>query len=425
MANSKADIEISIRLQTLKLNKELNDTRKRLNSSFSALDAKRFATIQTKIAANQKKINQLYAPQKFQSWALSIMFAGFAMQRLSMQLMTFGTKAYDEVSHSIIGTITANDRLQGSLMYLGYTFGQAMQPVFEALIPIIEMISTWVSENEGLVRTITTIALILGTLAGVGGALTLAINGFKAMFTAISSLASINMSSGLFGLTLASPWVLAIAAAAASMALFLVKVKENKELNKDFQEKVLGPLSESFGKVKNAITELITELGKTNGPLDLIGGMMFLIGGILVNGVAMAIMIIVDAITVLIKAWMTLYDVMTGDTSGAKKNLKDMANSAKDIVKSIGNAASFDIDLIKNVGENGITLSGQLGLNKPKATNNTTGPGQSSMAGDVFESKAYSTPQSQVVYNIQTCNINNPSSSMNKELGNAVRGYTN
>ena len=144
----------------------------------------------TEVDTMLKKVDKQIASQKpkFQSWALSVMFAGFALQRLATQLITFGTKAYDEVSHSIIGTITANDRLQGSMLYLGYSVGQAMQPILEGLIPIIESISTWVSENEGLVSTMTTLALVIGGTAGVVGALTLAKSGVTSFANEIKGI---------------------------------------------------------------------------------------------------------------------------------------------------------------------------------------------------------------------------------------------
>lgn len=117
--------------------------------------------------------------KKFPSWALSLMFAGMAVQRAATSLMTWGVKAYDDVSHSIIGTITANDRLQGAMLYLGYTVGQAFQPILEMLIPWIEGITTLVSEHEGLISTVTLIAAVFAGMMMATGGLTLALNGLR------------------------------------------------------------------------------------------------------------------------------------------------------------------------------------------------------------------------------------------------------
>ena len=43
----------------------------------------------------------------FAGWALSILFAGMALQRFSTQLIQFGTKAYNDIAHSVEGTTTA------------------------------------------------------------------------------------------------------------------------------------------------------------------------------------------------------------------------------------------------------------------------------------------------------------------------------
>jgi hypothetical protein len=210
--NAQADIEITLRLKAQQIQNDMNDIKKRLKSNFSDFEALnliqtqkgmknvnrelRMITDSGKAASRQIKFQRDFfqdintvlgkvdknidkQKKQFPSWALSIMFAGMALQRMSVSLMTFGTKAYDEVSHSIIGTITANDRLQGSMLYLGYTMGEAFAPVLEYLIPIITGISEWVSENDSLVRTVTMIGVIFGTMMLATGGLTLAINGLK------------------------------------------------------------------------------------------------------------------------------------------------------------------------------------------------------------------------------------------------------
>lgn len=116
---------------------------------------------------------------EFQSWALSLMFAGMALKNMASSVMTWGTKAFDDVSHSIIGTITANDRLQGSMLYLGYVVGEAFQPILESLIPIVNSVSNWVSDNDELVAGMEALALIIGGTAGVVGALVLAKSGVQ------------------------------------------------------------------------------------------------------------------------------------------------------------------------------------------------------------------------------------------------------
>ncbi len=146
-----------------------------------------------KIGAEFQDINRMFLfdidtkPQmnKFKGWAMSIMFAGMALQRMSTQLYQFGTKAFNEIKHSVEGTVTASDRLDGSMKYLGYTIGEAIEPVAEMLIPIIDGISEWASENEGVVSSLTVAAGILGTLAMAGGSIALAKDGFNDMLKTV------------------------------------------------------------------------------------------------------------------------------------------------------------------------------------------------------------------------------------------------
>jgi hypothetical protein len=113
----------------------------------------------------------------FAGYAMSIMFAGMAIQRTMSQITKFGTKAFNDISHSVEGTVTASDKLDGAMKYLGYTIGSAMEPVIEWLIPIVDKVSEWVDANPKLTAGLITVATVLGTIAAVGGSLKLAYDG--------------------------------------------------------------------------------------------------------------------------------------------------------------------------------------------------------------------------------------------------------
>lgn len=212
------DIEINLRIKALALQKDMSDIKKMLKTSFSELEAGNLVKTQDalkgvnksiknitdsgKAAARQlkyqstafkdintiiKDIDKGIKKQKpqFQSWALSIMFAGMAMQRMAEGMATWGVKAYDDVSHSIIGTITENDRLQGSLMYLGYTVGEALQPFLAMLVPIVMWLAELVSEHKTFTGILITSALVLGILLSTLGGIVLAWAGIKAGMLAV------------------------------------------------------------------------------------------------------------------------------------------------------------------------------------------------------------------------------------------------
>lgn len=124
------------------------------------------------------------------SATLSLMFMGYALQRISKQVMDFGTKAYDEISHSVVGTITATDRLNGAMQFLGFSIGEALQPVIEFLVPIIEVISNWVEENQGLTTTFLVLAATIGTAFSVGGSAMMALSGMQKLLSEIGINAS-------------------------------------------------------------------------------------------------------------------------------------------------------------------------------------------------------------------------------------------
>ena len=52
--------------------------------------------------------------------------------------------------HSVEGTVTGFDILNGELKYLGFNIGSALEPVVGFLTPIISAVSEWVQEHPKL-----------------------------------------------------------------------------------------------------------------------------------------------------------------------------------------------------------------------------------------------------------------------------------
>lgn len=127
---------------------------------------------------------------KFQGWAMSIMFAGMALQRMAQSIWNFGTKTFTDIAHSVEGLTTNTDDLNNTWTYLGFTIGQALDPVAEILVPIVEQIADWVSQNEELVAGLVVAAAIFGTLFAVIGSIVLAVAGFIEAFSIIGPAAS-------------------------------------------------------------------------------------------------------------------------------------------------------------------------------------------------------------------------------------------
>lgn len=119
---------------------------------------------------------------EFQGWALSIMFFGMALKRAFDMIWKSSTKTFNSVMHSTEGTVTGFDRLNGSMEYLKFTAGQALEPLVEYMIPIIDKVTEWISENETLFAGLVGFFGVGGTFFSMFGTVTLALFGFKEAF---------------------------------------------------------------------------------------------------------------------------------------------------------------------------------------------------------------------------------------------------
>jgi len=112
---------------------------------------------------------------EFQGWALGIMFAGMMIKNAMDSIWRSSSKVFQDVMHSVDGTVTGFDLLNTSMAYLGYAVGSALEPIAEFLAPIIWMIAEWVLENQNVVTTLFPIISIIGTVLFLVGAAVLAV----------------------------------------------------------------------------------------------------------------------------------------------------------------------------------------------------------------------------------------------------------
>jgi hypothetical protein len=173
----------------------------------------------------------------FQGWAMSIMFAGMALQRLAVQMKQFGTKAYDDITHSVEGSVTANDRLNASMTMLGFSVGEALAPILDSLIPIVDKIQEWVETNPTLTGELIKWGFIIGTIALIWGSVVLAMAGvtgamlkiielgaaLKVIFMAISGWISGIGTAGIVSFGIAILGVLGLVLALATVIIWINK----------------------------------------------------------------------------------------------------------------------------------------------------------------------------------------------------------
>jgi hypothetical protein len=121
----------------------------------------------------------------FQGWALSIMFLGQMVLRMFQQIAMAGYKVFQDVMHSVEDTVTGFDLLEGSIKYLQFVIGDAIEPLAIMLLPLIESFTTWIEENEELARSFIKWGIIIGGVLAIVGSLVL---GAVGLYTAFSKI---------------------------------------------------------------------------------------------------------------------------------------------------------------------------------------------------------------------------------------------
>ena len=119
---------------------------------------------------------------------MAFLFFGMAVQRVLTSIWRSSTKVFQDAMHSVDGTVTGFDQLNGSASYLGFVIGQALEPIATWLAPIIMKFADWVSENEGLARTVFTVGAALAFVLVVGGQLGLTFIGIASLVNALGIL---------------------------------------------------------------------------------------------------------------------------------------------------------------------------------------------------------------------------------------------
>lgn len=130
----------------------------------------------------------------FAGWALSIMFFGMALKSAFDSIWRSSTKTFNDVIHSVEGAYTGFDVLSGALTYLGFSAGQALEPIAFMLVPWIDKVSDLIQNNEKLFR-----GIVIGL--GVGGTALTALGMGKLAFDGIAEAVGVAKDSyhGLMG----------------------------------------------------------------------------------------------------------------------------------------------------------------------------------------------------------------------------------
>lgn len=201
--SQQADIVITAQIELLKASKNY---KKVLDKSIPKEGTQRMAALRESISsvniAKQKLDKALGKQSPFQGWALSIMFAGMAVKNAMQSIWSSSTKTFNDVMHSVEGTVTGFDLLDGSIKYLGFTIGQALEPLAALFVPIIDYVQQLIMNNPDTTKGIFALLAVLSTAAAVGGGLVLAKSGFSQLFDIVGKLIKVDINGWLSGINM-------------------------------------------------------------------------------------------------------------------------------------------------------------------------------------------------------------------------------
>jgi phage-related protein len=268
----------------------------------------KFHKTQQELKKNMKSIVGTMANIPFQAWALSALFFGMAIKRVFEGIAKTAVSTFNEVIHSGDKMATSFDILGGVFKFLAFTVGDALNSVFEPLVPIIidivMAVSQWIADNQKLVGWIIILGIALGTLLLVTGTLFLGIIGLVQAFGKLLALVA---SAGLG----AAFWAF-IGIVAAVAALFLALWVTNLGNFRDFFKETLGIIWMTVVAVFGHLGGIISNLWKAilallSGDTDAfikhlgkaVGHLMALLSKVIAAGVAVILNIIVLSINLL------------------------------------------------------------------------------------------------------------------------------
>ena len=335
MAGPRDDVVIGIRVELEQARKALRMARKDIAKfgKDSTLHLKSMAVGQDLVAKASGKLSKEMnrGKMEFQGWAMSIMFFGMALKRTFDMIWKSSTKTFNDVMSSVEGNVTSFQMLEGALKYLGFTAGAALEPIAMFLIPIIDKLSQWITENEKLFATIVIGAGILGTFFTILGSGVLAAAGFIQAWGLIAGAFSssgvvIGATTVAFG-TIATVLGVVTAAIIVAIALWQTNFGGFRDTIENIWASLvtnLGTIFSGIGNIFSGVWNLITGIFEGNytkiqkgfmqvglGIVKILLGAFRLIQDISLNLINLVIMTAIDIITLPMKlAIDALADVM-------------------------------------------------------------------------------------------------------------------
>jgi hypothetical protein len=312
-------------------------------------------------------------PLPFQGWAMSIMFFGMALQRAFSTIWKSSTQTFQDVMHSVEGTVTRFDVLNGSVKYLQFVAGQALEPLVGFIIPIIDILTEWISNNEELFRWTVALGSIIGTTFAIGGMAYLALFGFLDLMKLLG-LATVSTSGtfmgfnlGAFGAFLTNPVVLAVTAAIIALSAISWKAFKETPAAWNAMKDAFKQTGSSMGSLVKDIEKLIqTVFPEFQISWETIAWTIAWVGKIVALNMGLiidAIRLVVNVLTSMIEGFgfvaeaaKAMWAAIRGGFGGA--NFESLKQQAVELSNALVNVKSTADDLMSNRTEWATTLAG-------------------------------------------------------------------
>lgn len=158
---------------------------------------KRITDAKNKLRTFSEKVND-FQKNTFR-WGLGMMFFGMALKRFFQGIAQSTISFFGQ----IVGAQTEQGvkliELQSKWKELKFVAGEALAPLVDELIPIVEWITNWISENKTLFRWIVKIGIILGTIFFIFGTLVLGIGSVIVAFSSATGAMAAFIAIGIVG----------------------------------------------------------------------------------------------------------------------------------------------------------------------------------------------------------------------------------
>lgn len=257
------EVVIKARMEVIEAEKGL----KKLVKSAKAT-AREVAEAQQSVYRANEALNKTLGKRQFAGWALSIMFAGQAAKTAFNTIWQTGSKTFNDIMHSVEGTTTGFDALNNSVTYLQFVAGQALEPIAQALAPIVDFFAELIQDHPTAFAWLFGIGTFLATAVTAGGFLVLATNGFLDLAAKIG-LAKTN-AEGLVSMNW-SKMSSAISKGIGTIAIGYGLVQTAESL-KEFQDGTwIDGTLKAVGGIAQIIGGIMMLKGKGGGPLILVG----------------------------------------------------------------------------------------------------------------------------------------------------------